>query len=162
MTRLQLGPFTVDVDVDATRRLYQALENPDPQCCNACATFLLLVERRMLPDALVQFMSGAGITPSKPVEAWGAPDGGFLQVWWEFIGRSTTPGAVFDNTPIVELEPGVRYAVTDHHPPSSWALERKQTLPALEVTWEHDAVRYLEGDAWPEWLHGERDPEVGA
>jgi hypothetical protein len=161
MTRVHLGPFTVDADVDATRGLYRMLEAPNRECCNACATFLLLVERHMLPAAFVEFMTATGIDPGKPVEAWGAPDGGFLQVWWEFIGQSKV-AEPRDGTSTVELEAGIRYTVTDHHPPSNWALERKERLPALEVTWEQDAIRYLEADAWPEWLHGESDPEVGA
>jgi hypothetical protein len=161
MTGLRLGPFAVDADVDATRSLYQILEAPDRECCNACATFLMLVERRMLPSVVVQFMCGAGIDPTKPVEAWGAPDGGFLQVWWEFVGQWSTVEPT-DESPMVELEAGIQYTLTDNHPPSNWAFERKQKLPALEVTWQQDAIRYIEATAWPDWLHGEAEPEVGA
>ena len=156
-----LGPVRVSADIAATRALYETATGPDPACCNACATFLLMLERRVLPEALVRFMAEIGIEPSKPVEAWGAPDGGFLQVWWEFVGH--VQGArVDDDASSFQLEPGIRYAVTTNHPPSDWYVARKQTLPALQVTLEHDRIRYLEGEAWPEFLHPDEYDEGGA
>jgi hypothetical protein len=148
------------MDITATRALYEAATGPDPACCNACATFLLMVERGVLPENLVRFMAETGIEPSRPVEVWGAPEGGFLQVWWEFVGEVQGHRADDDDCSY-EVEPGIRCAVTTNHPRSDWAVARKLALPALEITWEHDRIRYIEGEAWPEFLHPEDSDDGG-
>ena len=147
MALVTLGELTIEVDVERTRRLYQGAPPPDPQCCNACATLLFVIEREALPPILLDFMSQVGINPGRPVEAWGVPDGGFLQVWWEFVGDIAS-SALADEGESVEIEPGVVCRVTADHPPSNWAVSHSMRLPAIELTWEGDAVKAFERQAW--------------
>jgi hypothetical protein len=145
MTLISLGSLSIDVDVEGTRAAYASSPPVDPTCCNACATFLLAVKENQLPSALVDVLRDIGIDLPRPVEAWGAPDGGFLQVWWPFVenARST----VTREQPI-PLGQGQTLGVTTHYPQPAWGFSPDRDVPAIEFTWIGEALRQLESRAW--------------
>jgi len=145
---MQLGPWLLEADVEATRAAYGSSNGIDPHCCNACATFALALESGVLPPSLLAALRALGIDPNKPAEAWGAPDGGFIQIWWPFIG-TLRPRENSEGDESIVLTEGQSCRVTHHYPHPSWSGRDGQELPALELTWTSDDLRQLESRAWP-------------
>ncbi len=146
MGELVLGPFTVQADVNATRAAYVNSPAVDPLCCNACATFLLAASSGALPSKVATILQQLGADAAKPVEAWGAPDGGFLQVWWPFIG--TVVSSDPNNEQSVPIGEGQTLRFTSDYPAPSWVPTPGHEVPALEFTWVGGPVRDLERRAW--------------
>ena len=140
MVHLSIEFLEADVEVEQTQLYYSEAVSPDPSCCNACATFLLAVQRDQIPAEVRTFCKQAGIDISKPVEAWGAPDGGFLQMWWPFAGLQA--GGV-DPSKKVQFSGGFTCCITNSFPGA-----QPQEL-AVELTWESATLTALEGEAWP-------------
>jgi len=145
---MQLGPWLLHSDVEATRAAYRTSTVVDPHCCNACATFTLALESGALPASFLTTLRALGIDPSKPAEAWGAPDSGFLQIWWPFIG-TLRPQENHEGEGSMALAEGQSCRVTHHYPHPSWPVSDGQEVPALELTWSSDDLRQLETKAWP-------------
>jgi hypothetical protein len=80
----QLDPVAT---ADATRNLTAV----DPECCNACATLLQIVQRGRLPVALAEAFAVSGADPLRAVDVWGAPEQGFLQAVWWLVGELPEP-----------------------------------------------------------------------
>ena len=142
MAQIEIGPFTLEVDADATRVGYTTSPAVDPSCCNACATLMQAVSTKSLSPKLVEILNRLGVDPSKPIEAWGAPDGGFLQVWWPFVGTF----AVHDpsNEESFSIGEGQSVRVTADYPAPDWVPTPGLDVPALELTWVGTAVQELE------------------
>ena len=143
MTQVSIGKQTLGVDIESTQDLYRSLPVVDPTCCNGCATFLLALDRKILPRELTDLVSRMGIRLDRPIEVWGAPDGGFLQIWWPFVNTPDFEG-FNPSQPLVELDPGIRCGITTHAPQPDWAISRDIRIPILEITWQHDIVQQLE------------------
>ena len=143
MAQIAVGPFNVEVDADATRAAYSNSPAVDPSCCNACATFMLAVSTKTLPSKLLDILKQLGADPSKPVEAWGAPDGGFLQVWWPFVGAFVAGGDP-NNEQSFTIGEGQTVLVTADYPAPDWIPTPGLDVPALELTWVGTAVQELE------------------
>lgn len=146
--------LSIDIDQVQTRLLYATLSPPDPQCCIDCRTFLEATRKKKLPPDLISFMNSLGIRPDSPVEAWGAPDAGFLQVWWPFVGRAPAP----DDASLVvkpsrdsELKIAMNYPCPEFRPTAGFEM------PALEFTWNGPAVQQLKDEATRDWGETLRD-----
>ena len=144
---LTLRTLAVRVNVEATRELYTEMLPPDVHCCNACATFALAIEREAYPHELLEFLRAAGVDPARPAEAWGAPDAGYLGVWWPFIPDSTGDDSMTMEEQ-VEVAPGLTIEVTAHYPRPD-AVTQRGDAPALDVNWVSDDLVKLELEAWP-------------
>jgi hypothetical protein len=144
MKELSIGSMKVAVDAALTTQGHASGKSPDPLCCNACATFLLVVARGFIPPEVMSFFAAAGIDPSRPIEAWGAPDGGFLQVWWPFVGAAheTIPAAM------TTFGSGLTCRFTDNFPRPRWPVEPARIL-AVELTWQDQAITELEQETRP-------------
>jgi hypothetical protein len=142
MAQIDIGPFTVEVDAEATRAGYATSPGVDPSCCNACATFMQAVSTKSLSSKLMDILNRLGADPSKPVEAWGAPDGGFLQVWWPFVGTFAADNP--NNEESFMIGEGQSVRVTTHYPAPDWIPPPGLDVPALELTWVGTAVQELE------------------
>ena len=145
---MQLGPWMLQSDVEATRAAYSTYNGLDPRCCNACATFTLALEIGALPVSLLDALRALGVDPSKPSEAWGAPDSGFLQIWWPFIGI-LIPQEDGQQSESLALAEGQSCRVTHHYPHPDWPVSQGLEVPAFELTWTSDELRELETKAWP-------------
>jgi len=129
--RLSLGHISLVVDVDQTRLISAQLAEPDPACCEECATFVRAVAQDAFPDELVAFLIAAGAEISRPVETWGAADSDFLQVWWPIAVTSitlTAPGAV-------SVRSGMTVEVTSHFPRPPVPVPDSVQVIAVELTW---------------------------
>ncbi len=135
------------VDREATIAAYRSSRGPDPACCNACATFLLAITSGALSKPLLELLDHLGVDAAKPVEAWGAPDGGFLQVWWPFIGTIGPKQGIEQGQPGVVAE-GQAFRITTDYPHPDWSPPPGFDVPAVELTWTGEAVRELERRAW--------------
>lgn len=113
MQPMEFFDWTLNVDRHATRDATASWESPDPGCCNACATFVAVVKRHLLPPPIELFLRSVGLDVRVPQEVWGTPDTGFLGAWWVFVGTldSGAPGALGGGH--VEPMPGFRCWLTN-------------------------------------------------
>ena len=140
--RVVSGPSSQFVADDvATREAYSKLASPDPKCCLACASFLEAVERSMLPDDFVDLLVKAGVDVRKPLEVWGEPEEGFLQGFYNLVGRlAGRPWAGESDGAFEEPRPGFTYYVTEHISMNDPAFTGRSLLQ-IEFTWQGDDVR---------------------
>ena len=72
-----LSSLVLEIDVDKTKKLYQALEEVTDGCsCDGCRNYMLARER--FPEAVKDFFGKLGVDPGKAAEiiTWNAEDGG--------------------------------------------------------------------------------------
>lgn len=150
MNRTSIAFYTVEVDVEANRLIYELLPPPDPNCCNACATYLHAVSGSALPSEFVRFVKDAGADPLKPQEVWGAPDGGFLQGWFFVAGRLVAGHwqGTGENA-AVTLDSAFSFYLTDQPSPSPPKQFGDAAVIQIEFTWTTEDLRRLEKEAWP-------------
>jgi hypothetical protein len=140
MTRFFLNDNSLDVDVDQTRAMYIGLQELDLLCCNACAATFVCLKRNAFPPELMSALSHVGVDLTKPVQAWGAPDGGFLQIWWPVV-----VSALGAETPSLTYRTGdFKVELTWHYPAPGFTPRAGFDVPAIELTWSGSAVKSLE------------------
>jgi hypothetical protein len=142
--------WSVQLDPDRSAAAYIALPSLDRSCCNACAVTLAAAERDMLPQSVTAFLRAAGVDLRKPQDTWGAPDQGFVNTWWLFIGHLTPArwsGAGTDA--FVEPSPGFRCWLTEDIAMRTDPAFGDAPLVQFEVAWQSDALMALEQSVWP-------------
>jgi hypothetical protein len=140
--RIALDTLILSAEPKLTAALYADAPPVNPLCCNACATFARVIDDRLLPARLTDFLCELGVVPATPVEAWGAPDGGFLQVWWPVVIHPPLPSEV------VNIGGGATVTLTEHYPHPSWEVSPEHLLPAVELTWDSKELIAVERHAW--------------
>lgn len=97
---LQFEPLKIRRQSEQQHRL-------DPACCPECAVFVASVGKSASLAPLEALLRRLGLDPMRPVEVWGAADGGFLEGWWSFSAQLTAPDSATAFESSVELSPGL-------------------------------------------------------
>lgn len=147
MTSQPLDRVGVQVDRVATVAAYQSSPTPDPKCCNACATFVLAANRGALPRPVLALLEELGVDVAKPMEAWGIPESGLLQIWWPFIAKVQPRPS---DRRVLIAEKSLECRITADYPHPDWSLAPGFEMPAVELTWTSEVIKDLEREAWPE------------
>ncbi len=143
---MRLGSLEIPLDMAETRALGSILDPVDPKCCNACATLLLAVQQNALPLPASSFLAEADIDVMRPVEAWGAPDGGYLGVWWPLVSTAEFVRSIQE--PDGALGAETRISIVSSFPRPE-ALRNRPDVAALELDWHDPVVSELAERAWP-------------
>ena len=139
----------LEVDVQATRKAYEVLSEVDVSCCNACAVHVEAVKTGAFPPSFIEELERAGIDPLRPLEVWGAPDGGFLNGWFLFVGSVqeewTGDGEGAFQSPVEGFKFWATGQLSMRPPPE---LEGRQ-LAQIEFLWENSPVlKRLDALVW--------------
>jgi hypothetical protein len=142
--------WDITPDTASTIAAYAAAPALDRNCCNACATWLQAVTDHALPTPILDFMTAVGISPDKPFEVWGVPDGGFLAGWFLLVGTHDSPPWNGEGRDAVaEPTPGFRCWLNKGPHTSPGVAFAGKPLVEFEFEWEsRDVIQPLERKAW--------------
>jgi hypothetical protein len=139
--RYDFHDWRLEVEPNVTREAYTVLAEPDPSCCDACATFRSIVKRQFLPPRLQQFLLAVGADPAKPAEVFGAPESGFINAWWFFVGRVLDgEWAGGGANAYVELSPDAKCWVTGAPSATPPIAFGSHPVCQIEVVWDNASL----------------------
>ena len=141
--------WRVEADPALTARVVSQREALDRTHCNLCAVWMAAVERQLVPATVLEFLAHVGVDTSRPVELWGAPDGGFLGGWFDFAGH-LTDGAWAGGSSGAYAEPAPGFVCWVTGTPSMQPSPEYADSPVaqFEFEWTSNDVTQLESEVW--------------
>ena len=149
MQRIQIGPWEIEYDREATRAAYAAGgDSSNYYCgCQGCRNYL--ANTRAFPEAMRQFFDSLGIDPEKPSHLGCAIATGeneyFCSGWYHVIGRYASGEAIphkLTEDFWVELTPSPVYVPKEIPEEQTLQIDFSASLPWLLDESKEECYQY--------------------